>query len=388
MARSPVGGAASTATSQCRPGPWRGVIAEYADLLPITDQTPRLTLLEGGTPLVESVRIGPGLPGRVRLLLKCEGQNPTGSFKDRGMVVAVAKAMEEGARATICASTGNTSASAAAYSARAGVPCLVVIPHGHIARGKLAQAVRHGARVVCVDGNFDDGLRVVREIVRDYPIALLNSLNPYRMDGQKTAAFEIVDTLGEAPTYHALPVGNAGNITAYWWGYCHYRELGLIGRQPRMLGFQAEGAAPLVRGEPVAEPETRATAIRIGNPARWQDAMRAVHDSQGHIFSVSEEEIRSAYCRLAGEEGIFVEPASAASVAGVTRLAENGFFADDPVTVVCTLTGHGLKDPEYALEDGPSLEPVEPRAEAVLEHAGMSSRPAATPTVTRAGGGC
>jgi threonine synthase len=368
------------------------VIAEYAGLLPVTDQTPRLTLLEGGTPLVESVRIGPGLLGRIRLLFKCEGQNPTGSFKDRGMVVAVAKAMEEGAQATICASTGNTSASAAAYSARAGIPCLVVIPHGHIALGKLAQAVRHGARVVCVDGNFDDGLRVVREIVRDHPIALLNSLNPYRMDGQKTAAFEVVDALGEAPTYHALPVGNAGNITAYWWGYCHYRELGLVGLPPRMLGFQAEGAAPLVRGQPVAQPETRATAIRIGNPARWQDAMRAIHESRGGVSTVSEEEIRNAYCRLAAEEGIFVEAASAASVAGVIRLAGRGFFGDGPVTVVCTLTGHGLKDPEYALEDGPSLEPVEPRAEAVLEHAGMSPHSTATPALAPceppAGGGC
>ncbi len=366
MGRTAPVGAASAATSQPRPGPWRGVIAEYADLLPITDRTPRLTLLEGGTPLVESVRIGPSLPGRIRLLFKCEGQNPTGSFKDRGMVIAVAKALEEGARATICASTGNTSASAAAYSARAGMPCLVVIPHGHIALGKLAQAVRHGARVVCVAGNFDDALRVVREIVRSCPIALVNSLNPYRMDGQKTAAFEVVDALGEAPTYHALPVGNAGNITAYWWGYCHYREIGMIGLQPRMLGFQAEGAAPLVRGEPVAKPETRATAIRIG------DAMRAIRESQGGIRSVSEEEIRVAYCRLAEEEGVFVEPASAASVAGVVRLAESGFFGDEPATVVCTLTGHGLKDPEYALEGGPSLEPVAASAEAVLQAAGMT----------------
>ena len=376
MARtSPVGtgrDATRGTTEEPYSGPWRGVIAEYADLLPVTEETPRLTMLEGGTPLVESVRLAASLPGQLRILFKCEGLNPTGSFKDRGMVVAVAKALEAGARATVCASTGNTSASAAAYSARAGMPCLVVIPHGHIALGKLAQAVRHGAQVVCVSGNFDDALRVVREIVRDYPIALLNSLNPYRMDGQKTAAFEVVDALGTAPAYHALPVGNAGNVTAYWWGYCHYRELGMIDLQPRMLGFQAEGAAPLVRGEPVAQPETRATAIRIGNPARWRDAMRAIRESRGGIFSVTEEEIRAAYCRLAEEEGIFVEPASASSVAGVIRLAGNGFFGDEPATIVCTLTGHGLKDPEYALEGGPSLEPVEARADAVLERAGMA----------------
>jgi len=212
----------------------------------------------------------------------------------------------------------------------------------------------------------------VREIVRRHPIALLNSLNPYRMDGQKTAAFEVCDALGCAPAYHALPVGNAGNVTAYWWGYCHYRELGLIALQPRMLGFQAEGAAPLVRGEPVARPETRATAIRIGNPARWRDAMRAFRESRGQVSTVSEDEIWLAYRRLAEEEGVFVEPASAASVAGVIRLAETGFFGDEPVTVVCTLTGHGLKDPDYALEDAPSLEPVEPSAEAVLERAGMA----------------
>ncbi len=369
MARTSAVGGASAPTSV---GPWRGVIAEYADLLPVSDQTPSLTMLEGGTPLLESVRIAPSLPGELRILFKCEGLNPTGSFKDRGMVVAVAKALEAGAEATICASTGNTSASAAAYSARAGLPCLVVIPHGHIALGKLAQAVRHGARVVCVSGNFDDGLRVVREIVRSHPIALLNSLNPYRMDGQKTAAFEVVDALGEAPTYHALPVGNAGNVTAYWWGYCHYREIGMIDLQPRMLGFQAEGAAPLVRGEPVAQPETRATAIRIGNPARWRDAMRAIRESRGGVYAVTEEEIRSAYCRLAEEEGVFVEPASAASVAGVIRLAENGYFGDEPTTIVCTLTGHGLKDPEYALEGGPSLDPVEATAGAVLERAGMA----------------
>jgi len=352
-------------------GPWRGVIAEYADLLPVAEQTPRLTLLEGGTPLIPSVRIGPALPGDLRLYLKYEGLNPTGSFKDRGMVVAVAKALEAGARATICASTGNTSASAAAYSARAGLPCMVVIPHGYIALGKLAQTVRHGARVVPVSGNFDDCLRVVRDIVARYPIALLNSLNPYRMDGQKTAAFEVCDALQAAPTYHALPVGNAGNVTAYWWGYCHYRELGMIGLQPHMLGFQAEGAAPLVKGKPIEKPETRATAIRIGNPARWRDAMRAIRESRGHITTVSEDEIHTAYSRLAAEEGLFVEPASAASVAGVIRLAEHGFFDDGPVTVVCTLTGHGLKDPDYALDAAPNLEPSPPEAEAVLDRAGI-----------------
>jgi threonine synthase len=351
--------------------PWRGVIEEYADLLPVTQDTPRLTMLEGGTPLVESVRLGPSLPGDVRLYFKWEGANPTGSFKDRGMVVAVAKALERGARATICASTGNTSASAAAYSARAGIPAMVLIPHGYIARGKLAQAVRHGARVVPVEGNFDDCLRVVREIVARYPIALVNSLNPYRMDGQKTAAFEVVDALGAAPTYHALPVGNAGNVTAYWWGYCHYREIGMIDLQPRMLGFQAEGAAPLVHGRPIEKPETRATAIRIGNPARWRDAMRAIRESRGQISYVTEEEIESAYSRLAAEEGIFVEPASAAGVAGVLRLAESGFFGGEPATIVCTLTGHGLKDPEYALDVELPLEPASADAEEVLGRTGI-----------------
>ncbi|MGQ9732451.1 MAG: threonine synthase [Candidatus Zipacnadales bacterium] len=352
-------------------GPWRGVIEEYADLLPITSATPRLTLLEGGTPLIESVHIGPSLPGNIRLYLKYEGLNPTGSFKDRGMVVAIAKAVEEGARATICASTGNTAAAAAAYSSRAGIPSIVVIPHGYIALGKLAQTIRYGAKVVAAEGNFDDCLRVVRDIVTRYPIALVNSLNPYRMDGQKTAAFEVVDALGTAPDYHALPVGNAGNVTAYWWGYCHYREIGMIDLQPRMLGFQAEGAAPLVRGEPVPHPETRATAIRIGNPARWRDAMRAIRESRGHITTVTEDEIQSAYSRLAAEEGLFVEPASAASVAGVIRLAQNGFFdTREKITIVCTLTGHGLKDPTYALEILPPLEPTPPEAKAVLERAG------------------
>jgi threonine synthase len=355
-------------------GPWRGVIAEYENLLPVSEATPRLTLLEGGTPLIPSVRLGLCLPGNLRLFLKYEGLNPTGSFKDRGMVVAVAKAMEAGARATICASTGNTSASAAAYSARAGIPCMVLIPHGYIALGKLAQTVRHGAKVVPIEGNFDDCLRVVRDIVARYPIALLNSLNPFRMDGQKTAAFEVCDALQGAPDYHALPVGNAGNVTAYWWGYCHYRELGMIGLQPRMLGFQAEGAAPLVRGQPVAKPETRATAIRIGNPARWRDAMRAIRESRGLVTTVSEDEIRNAYERLAAEEGLFVEPASAASVAGVIRLAENGFFGDEPTTVVCTLTGHGLKDPDYALDAAPDLAPAPPDAEAVLDRAGILER--------------
>jgi len=351
--------------------PWRGVIAEFADLLPVTEATPRLTLLEGGTPLVPSVRLGPSLPGDLRLYLKYEGLNPTGSFKDRGMVVAVAKAMEAGAHATVCASTGNTSAAAAAYSARAGIPCLVLIPHGYIALGKLAQSVRHGATVVPVAGNFDDCLRVVRDIVARYPIALLNSLNPHRMDGQKTAAFEVCDVLQGPPDFHALPVGNAGNVTAHWWGYCHYRELGMIDRQPRLLGFQAEGAAPLVTGEPVPHPETRATAIRIGNPARRRDALRAIRESRGHLAAVTEAEIREAYERLAAEEGVFVEPASAASVAGVIHLANRGFFGDQPTSIVCTLTGHGLKDPDYALDAAPDLTPAPPIPDAILERAGL-----------------
>ncbi len=330
-------------------GRWRGVIEEYQDFLPVTDKTPRVTLLEGNTPLIPSRSIGPSLPGRIQLYFKYEGVNPTGSFKDRGMTMAVAKAQEEGAQMTMCASTGNTSAAAAAYSAAAGMTAIVLIPDGYVALGKLAQALSHGARVIQVAGNFDDCLHLVREITDNYPVTLVNSLNPYRMEGQKTAAFEVCETLGWAPDFHALPVGNAGNITAYWWGYCEYYEQGLVASRPRMLGFQAAGAAPMVHGKPVENPETVATAIRIGNPARWQDAAQAVEESDGLVQIVTDDEILAAYSELAGTEGIFVEPASGAGVAGVKKLAVQGFFGDDPVTVVCTLTGHGLKDPDRAV---------------------------------------
>jgi threonine synthase len=340
--------------------PWPGVIEYYKDFLPVSDATPRVTLLEGNTPLIPSVHIGPRLPGKLSLWFKYEGLNPTGSFKDRGMTMAISKAAEAGAKATMCASTGNTSAAAAAYSARAGMLSIVLIPAGYVALGKLAQALAYGARTLQVEGNFDDCLRIVRKVTDNYPVVLVNSLNPYRMDGQKTAAFEICDALGAAPTYHALPVGNAGNITAYWWGYKDYRDHGITERTPRMLGFQAAGSAPLVSGQPVPHPETVATAIRIGNPARWTDAMNAVTESDGIIRAVTDDEILAAYQLLSAEEGIFCEPASAASLAGVMQVAAQGFFGDEPATVVCTLTGHGLKDPDRAV----SLAAVPPTAPA------------------------
>ncbi len=352
-------------------GQWRGVIEEYKDLLPVSDKTPRVTLLEGDTPLITSQSIGPGLPGTIKLYFKYEGTNPTGSFKDRGMTMAVAKAKEEGAQMTMCASTGNTSAAAAAYSAAAGLRSVVLIPDGYVALGKLSQALIHGARVIQVAGNFDDCLDLVREITDNYPVTLVNSLNPYRLEGQKTAAFEVCDALGHAPDFHALPVGNAGNITAYWWGYCEYYEKGLVDSRPRMLGFQAEGAAPMVHGEPVANPETIATAIRIGNPARWSDAAEAVEESHGLIQIVTDEEILAAYSELASTEGIFVEPASAAGVAGVKKLAQQGFFADESVTVVCTLTGHGLKDPDRAVDIVPEPDKAPPDLQTIVQMLGL-----------------
>lgn len=347
-------------------GRWRGVIEEYQDFLPVSDKTPCITLLEGNTPLIPSCSIGPSLPGKVDLYFKYEGANPTGSFKDRGMTMAVSKAKEEGTQMTMCASTGNTSAAAAAYSAAAGLRSTVLIPDGYVALGKLAQALSHGAQVIQVAGNFDDCLGLVRYVTDNYPVALVNSLNPYRMEGQKTAAFEVCDALGRAPDFHALPVGNAGNITAYWWGYCEYHEKGLVGTRPRMLGFQAEGAAPMVRGEPVAHPETVATAIRIGNPARWQDAARAVDESGGLIQIVTDDEILSAYAELASAEGIFVEPASGAGVAGVKKLAKRGFFGDERATIVCTLTGHGLKDPDRAVAMAAKPEKAPADAETIV----------------------
>jgi len=328
--------------------PWRGLIEQYRDFLPVSPSTPVVTLLEGNTPLLRCTGLEALLEPGVALYAKFDGANPTGSFKDRGMTLALSKALEAGATAVVCASTGNTSASAAAYAARAGIQAYVLIPEGKIALGKLAQTMMHGATVIQVEGNFDEALAMVREIAQRYPVTLVNSINPYRLEGQKTAAFEVCDQLGEAPTHHALPVGNAGNITAYWQGYKEYRRAGLIQRLPKMLGFQAAGAAPLVSGRPVARPETVATAIRIGNPASWQGALAARDESGGRIEAVTDAEILEAYRLVAAKEGIFCEPASAAAVAGVLKLSREGYFRAGDV-VVCTLTGHGLKDPDRAV---------------------------------------
>ena len=342
--------------------PWRGLIAEYRDRLPITDATPVITLLEGGTPLVHAERLSARTGCEV--WLKVDGANPTGSFKDRGMTVAMSKAAEAGARVVICASTGNTSASAAAYAVKAGMTCAVLVPQGKIAMGKLAQALVHGATLLQVDGNFDDCLTIARGLADEYPVELVNSVNPARIEGQKTAAFEIVDALGRAPDIHCLPVGNAGNITAYWRGYREYHEDGLA-ELPRMWGFQAAGAAPIVLGAPVAEPETIATAIRIGNPASWESALAARDESSGIIDAVTDDAILAAYRLLAATEGVFCEPASAASVAGLLARHESGNLESGSV-VVCSLTGTGLKDPQWALADAndPVVIPVEVRAAA------------------------
>ncbi len=329
----------------------------YRAFLPIDDRTPVVSLGEGSTPLVPVPRLGSAI-GVPRLHVKVEGANPTGSFKDRGMVVAVAKALEAGAEAIVCASTGNTSASAAAYGAAAGLEVVVVLPRGQIALGKLLQALVAGARVVAVDGNFDAALRVVRELAeqREHPITLVNSVNPHRLEGQKTGAFEVCDELGRAPHVLAIPVGNAGNISAYWAGFRDYRAAGRIGTLPRMWGFQAEGAAPIVRGAPVEHPETVATAIRIGNPASWAKAVAARDESGGRIEAVGDEEILAAYRELARLEGVFCEPSSAASVAGVRKLAAAGELEADAL-VVCVLTGNGLKDPTTAERNvGPVLD--------------------------------
>lgn len=350
---------------------WRGLIEEYREFLPVTEETPVITLLEGNTPLIESRNLAREWCPNLHVLFKYEGLNPTGSFKDRGMTMAISKAAERGVKATLCASTGNTSASAAAYSARAGMMSIVLIPAGKIALGKLAQALTYGARTLQVDGNFDDCLKIVREITDNYPIELLNSLNPMRMEGQKTAAFEICDVLGGPPDFHLLPVGNAGNITAYWWGYREYLEQGIVDRTPRMVGFQAAGAAPLVEGNPVAKPETVATAIRIGNPARWDDAMAAVQDSGGTLRAVTDDEILEAYGELARLEGIFVEPASAASVAGLKKLLAEGFFGSQEYTLVLTVTGHGLKDPDTAVRIASQPEQVAADTEAVVKLLGL-----------------
>jgi len=325
-----------------------GVLAKYSPFLPITSATPRITLGEGDTPLLRSQRLG----GEIgcELYFKLEGCNPTGSFKDRGMVVAVAKAMEVGSKAIICASTGNTSASAAAYGAVGGLSTIVIVPQGNIASGKFAQAVVYGAKIITIQGNFDQALEIVRGLVQKHPITLVNSLNPHRIEGQKTAAFEIVDELGDAPDYLFIPVGNAGNITAYWKGFKEYYQLGKAKHTPRMMGFEAEGAAPIVRGQVISQPETVATAIRIGNPASWRGAVAARDESGGTIDCVSDGEILEAYRLLATQEGIFGEPASAASLAGLLKLSREGKDFSGK-RVVCIVTGSGLKDPEMAVKD-------------------------------------
>src|SRR5580704_5326656 len=321
---------------------WPGIIEAYRNFLPVVESTPVITLLEGGTPLLEAPRLSERVGARV--LLKIEGLNPTGSFKDRGMTVAISKAVEEGAKAVVCGSTGNTSASAAAYAARAGLACVVLIPEGHIALGKLAQALIHGARVLQVRANFDACLDIVRELGQTAPVTVVNSINPYRIEGQKTASFEIVDVLGDAPDYHCIPVGNAGNITAYWKGYREYQDAGRVTRLPKMLGFQAAGAAPIVAGHPIDDPQTIATAIRIGRPASWYGATAAASESGGGISAVEDREILEAYRFLAQSESVFCEPASAASVAGLLKVG-----VEAGSTVVCVLTGHGLKDPDIAI---------------------------------------
>ncbi len=337
---------------------WPGVIGQYRDRLSVTEATPVVTLLEGDTPLIPAPRISAIVDREV--FLKYDGANPTGSFKDRGMTMAVSKALESGAKAVACASTGNTSASAAAYAARAGMRAIVILPAGKIARGKLAQAVSHGAEIVAIDGNFDDALSLVLELTSTHDVALVNSINPFRIEGQQSAAWEVVETLGDAPTVHALPVGNAGNITAYWAGYK------AVEKTPHMWGFQAAGAAPLVTGEMFDKPETIATAIRIGNPASWDGAIAARDESGGRIQAVTDEEILDAYRLLASQEGVFCEPASAASVAGVLK------YRDDlpEGAVVCTLTGHGLKDPDTAAEGFSDLRAVRPNLDSVLEQLG------------------
>ena len=337
------------------------LIERYRDHLPVTARTPRLTLGEGGTPLVRAPALEreTGIP---EIWLKIEGANPTGSFKDRGMVLAIAKAMEDGAKAVLCASTGNTAASAAAYAARAGLPCIVILPAGHVALGKLSQAIAFGARVVAIRGSFDDALALSRELAASGAGTLVNSVNPHRIDGQKTAAFELCETLGDAPEWLCIPVGNAGNITAYWKGFTEAREAKMAKRRPVMYGFQAAGAAPIVRGEVVTDPQTIATAIRIGNPASWNGAVRARDESGGSITAVTDDEIIDAYGFLSRYEGVFCEPASAAAVAGLRKLAAAG---TKPNQVVCVLTGNGMKDPDRAIALAPKIEETAPTLEAV-----------------------
>ncbi len=341
------------------------LLQRYREFLPLSDKTPMITMGEGGTPLVKAERIGQDIGAEV--FFKLEGCNPTGSFKDRGMVMAIAKALEAGSKFIACASTGNTSASAAAYGAHCGLTTLVLVPKGNIAAGKMAQAIAYGAHVLAVNGNFDRALQLVRELCERYPINLVNSVNPFRLEGQKTAAFEVVDDLGEAPDFLCIPVGNAGNITAYWRGFREYREAGKSSRLPKMMGFQAEGAAPIVVGHPIADPKTIASAIRIGNPASWKGAVAARDESGGRIDAVTDEEILESYKMLARTEGVFCEPASAASVAGLRKLAREGMDFRGK-RVVCVITGSGLKDPDLAqqIADVP-LQEVSPNLESIEE---------------------
>jgi len=349
---------------------WPGLIEAYRRYLPVSASTPVVTLLEGNTPLIPVPSIAQKVGKGVRVFVKYDGLNPTGSFKDRGMTMAISKAKEAGAKAVICASTGNTSAAAAAYARRGGMRAFVLIPDGYVALGKLAQALLYGAEVLAIKGNFDQALEIVREMASTYPVTLVNSVNPYRLEGQKTSAFEIVDVLGNAPDWLCIPVGNAGNITAYWMGFCQYHQEGRCDRLPRMMGFQAAGAAPLITGKAVANPETLATAIRIGNPANWEKAIATQQASQGQFTDITDEEILAAYRLLASEEGIFCEPASAASVAGLLKVKDQ---VPTGATVVCVLTGNGLKDPDTAIthSNNPFKQGIEPTLGAVAEVMGF-----------------
>ena len=347
------------------------LIEKYREYLPMTEETPIISLQEGQTPLIPAPRLSKRVGAQV--FLKFEGANPTGSFKDRGMTLAVSKAVEGGAQAVICASTGNTSAAAAAYAARAGIACVVLVPKGKVALGKLSQVALTGAEIVEVEGNFDDCLRIARELSEGYQVALVNSLNPYRIEGQKTGAFEIVDVLGEAPDFQAMPVGNAGNITAYWAGYQQYFSVGKAQRCPKMLGFQASGAAPIVKGHAIEFPETVATAIRIGNPASWEKAVSAKRESGGLIEAIEDEDLLKAYKLLASEEGVFCEPASAIGVAGILALGSKGFFQNHH-KIVCILTGHGLKDPQTALEMSGGVTTLPANTPRLAQHLALDER--------------
>ncbi len=350
---------------------WPGLIETYRRYLPVTESTPVVTLHEGNTPLIPAPAISAEIGREVQVFVKYDGLNPTGSFKDRGMTLAVSKAKEAGSRAVICASTGNTSASAAAYACRGGLKTVVIIPDGYVAMGKLSQALLYGAEVIAIQGNFDQALEIVRQMSKTYPVTLVNSVNPYRLEGQKTGAFEVCDALGDAPDWLCIPVGNAGNISAYWMGFCQYHQEQRCDRLPQMMGFQAAGAAPLVNGHRVSEPDTLATAIRIGNPASWDKAIAAQQDSKGAFAAVTDTEILAAYKLLAVKEGVFCEPASAASVAGLLKHRDQ---VPAGATVVCVLTGNGLKDPEIAIQQGTEKfhQGVPAQLDAVAEIAGIS----------------